>query len=133
VKICLDSNVLVSAFATRGLASDVLRVTLAEHELLVPAVVLAEVLRVLTDKLHVPTSVVALAQQLLESQIMVPRPERPLAVAVRDPDDAWVLASAVAGGADLLVTGDADLLSIAKQSPVPILTPRQFWDQLRAT
>jgi putative PIN family toxin of toxin-antitoxin system len=133
VKICLDSNVLVSAFATRGLAADALRVVLAEHELIVPAVVLEEVERVLREKFQVAPSVLALARQVLESQTVVPRPATVLPVAVRDPADAWVLASAVAGGADLLVTGDDDLLSIAAQAPLPILSPRAFWEQLRAT
>jgi uncharacterized protein len=133
MKVCLDSNVLVSAFATRGLAADALRVVLAEHELLVPNVVLDEVDRVLREKFQVPPPVLALARQVLESQTIVPRPAALLAVPVRDPDDAWVLASAVAGGADLLVTGDSDLLSVAPQSPIPILTPRAFWEQLRAT
>jgi putative PIN family toxin of toxin-antitoxin system len=133
MKVCLDSNVLVSAFATRGLAADALRVVLAEHELLVPRVVLDEVDRVLRDKFQLPPPVLALARQVLESQTIVPRPAAILPVSVRDPDDAWVLASAVAGGADLLVTGDADLLSAAPQSPIPILTPRAFWEQLRAT
>jgi uncharacterized protein len=131
MKVCLDSNVLVSAFATRGLAADALRVVLAEHELLVPRVVLDEVDRVLRDKFQLPPPVLALARQVLESQTIVPRPAAILPVSVRDPDDAWVLASAVAGGADLLVTGDADLLSAAPQSPIPILTPRAFWEQLR--
>jgi putative PIN family toxin of toxin-antitoxin system len=133
MKVCLDSNVLVSAFATRGLAADALRVVLAEHELLVPRVVLDEVDRVLRDKFQLPPPVLALARQVLESQTIVPRPAAILPVSVRDPDDAWVLASAVAGGADLLVTGDADLLSAAPQSPIPILTPRAFWEHLRAT
>jgi len=133
VKVCLDSNVLVSAFATRGLAADVLRVVLAEHELLVPQVVLDEVERVLREKLRVPPAVLAPARQVLESQTIVARPAALLPTPVRDPDDAWVLASAVAGGADLLVTGDADLLGVASQSPIPILTPRAFWEQLRAT
>ena len=133
MKVCLDSNVLVSAFATRGLASDVLRVVLAEHELLVPVVVLDEVERVLREKLQLPAAVLSLAQQVLESQTPVPRPPNVLSLPIRDPDDAWVLASAVAGAADLLITGDTDLLSVAEQSPIPILSPRAFWEQLRAT
>jgi putative PIN family toxin of toxin-antitoxin system len=132
VKVCLDSNVLVSAFATRGLAADVLRVVLAEHELIVPTVVLQEVERVLRDKFSLPPSAWALARQVLESQTLIERPEAPLALAIRDPDDVWVLASAVAGGAELFITGDADLLAVATQSPIPILTPRAFWDRLRA-
>ena len=133
MKVCLDSNVLVSAFATRGLAADVLRVVLTEHELLVPVVVLQEVERVLRDKFALPPGTLVLARQVLEGQTVVPRPEALLTVTVRDPDDAWVLASAVAGGADLLVTGDDDLLVAADQAPIPILTPRAFWDRLRAT
>ena len=133
MKVCLDSNVLVSALATRGLAADVLRVVLAEHELLVPTVVLQEVERVLRDKFAVPPGTIAIAKQVLDSQTIVARPDVPLDVSIRDPDDTWVLASAVAGGAELLITGDADLLAVAKQSPIPVLSPRAFWERLRAT
>lgn len=132
MKVCLDSNVLVSAFATRGLAADVLRVVLAEHELLVPVVVFDEVERVLRDKFQLPPAALSLAKQVLEGQTAVSRPPHLLSLVIRDPDDAWVLASAVAGAADLLITGDADLLSVAAHSPIPILTPRAFWEQLRA-
>jgi len=31
VRVCLDTNVLVAAFATRGLCADVLRAVLTEH------------------------------------------------------------------------------------------------------
>jgi len=133
VKVCLDSNVLVSAFATRGLAADVLRVVLAEHELLVPTGVLQEVERILVTKFALPADSWAIAKQVLESQTVVPRPESLLAIPIRDPDDAWVPASAVAGGAELLVTGEADLLIVADQAPIPILTPRGFWERMRAT
>tara|TARA_Y100000590_G_C15710915_1_gene1010249 strand:+ start:1307 stop:1432 length:126 start_codon:yes stop_codon:yes gene_type:complete len=40
MKVFLDTNVLVSAFATRGLCADVMRVILTEHELLIGEVVL---------------------------------------------------------------------------------------------
>jgi len=42
-----------------------------------------------------------------------------------------VLASAEAGGADLLVTGDQDLLSIAASAPLPIDNPRDCWERMR--
>jgi uncharacterized protein len=37
VRVALDTNVLVSAVATRGICADVLRVVLTEHELVVGA------------------------------------------------------------------------------------------------
>jgi len=51
---------------------------------------------------------------------------------VRDADDARILAEAVAGGADVVVTGDRDLLDLADRSPLRIVTPRVFWELLRA-
>jgi putative PIN family toxin of toxin-antitoxin system len=42
----------------------------------------------------------------------------------RDPDDIPVLATLLAGQADVLVTGDADLLALSSQFPIE--TPRQF-------
>jgi len=133
VKVCLDSNVIVSAFATRGLATDVFRVVLAEHELILPTVVLQEVERFLLKKFALPPDAWTIAKQVLEGQTVIPRPAALLAVSIRDPDDAWVLASAVSGGADLLVTGDADLLVVADHALLPILSPRAFWERLRAT
>ena len=45
-------------------------------------------------------------ESALRQNTIVPVPKHTLAIKVRDPDDAWVLASAVAGGANVLVTGD---------------------------
>ena len=57
-------------------------------------------------------------------------PEKLPDIELRDPDDKWVLASAVVGAADVLVTGDKDLLSSMDAAPLPILTPRAFWESL---
>ena len=49
-----------------------------------------------------------------------------------DPDDDPLLATAVAGGADALVTGDkAHVLALAKVRGVPILSARVFAERLR--
>ena len=44
-------------------------------------------------------------------------------VILADPDDDIVLATAVAGGADAIVSGDAHLLGIGEFRGIPIVTP----------
>jgi len=53
-----------------------------------------------------------------------PASSEPSPVPVRDADDARILADAVAAGVQILVTGDNDLLDVAEESPIPIVSPR---------
>jgi predicted nucleic acid-binding protein len=69
-------------------------------------------------------------EQQLREHTIVPKPAEPYAVRLRDPDDHWVLASAIAGEADVLVTGDRDLLAASVRAPLPILHPRGCWELL---
>jgi putative PIN family toxin of toxin-antitoxin system len=131
VKIFFDTNVLVSAYTARGISSDFVRFVLAEHELLTGEVNLVELHRVLRERFHAPPSRIAAIEAELRAETIVPQPSSPSALPIRDPDDRWVLASAVAGGADLLVTGDQDLLEVAERSPIPIVDPRGCWERLR--
>ena len=131
MRVYLDTNVLVSAFAARGLCADLMRLVLAEHEVLTGEVNLVELRRVLSTRFRAAAAQVDLVEELLRDQTVIAKPAALLPLAVRDPDDAWVLASAVAGQADLLVTGDADLLVLADQSPVAIVSPREGWLRLR--
>ena len=114
MKVFLDTNVLFSAFATRGLCADLLRLVLTEHELIVGEVVIVELRRALAQRVGVPLDVVDEIEQFLRGYSVVPDP-----------------ASAAAGGADALVTGDADLLTAGARFPIPVLTPRQSWRMLR--
>lgn len=132
MKVFLDTNVLVAAFATRGLCADVLRTVLSEHELILGEVVLAEFRRVLSRKLKVPADRIQSAEAVFEGIPVVPKPKKPSALAVRDSSDRWILAAAEVGGADILVTGDEDLLSIAGESLIRIASPRAFWELLRS-
>jgi putative toxin-antitoxin system toxin component, PIN family len=130
VRVFLDTNVLVAAFATRGLCADVTRVVLAEHELITGEVVLVELRDVLGRRIKLPVATIDDILALLRDQEVVPKPRKPSEVPVRDPDDRWILASATAGRADVLVTGDQDLLDVADKAPLPILNPRGFWNLL---
>jgi uncharacterized protein len=131
VKVFLDTNVLISAFATRGLCADLFRLLITEHDVQTGEVNLVELRRVLVERFRASPEQADLAEQLLRDHTVIPQPPEVLSVWVRDPDDAWVLASAVLGEADMLVTGDQDLLSIAAQAPIAIVTPREAWTRLR--
>ena len=131
MRVCLDTNVLFAAFATRGLCADVLRAVLADHELVVGEVLFGELERALRVKLSLPEAQIAAVLAALVTPDPVPRPLEPDPLTVADPDDAWVVATAVAGRADVLVTGDAALLAAAPGAPLPILSPRGFWTWLR--
>ena len=131
MRVFLDTNVLASAFATRGLCADFLRHVLAEHDLIIGEVVLHELRAVLREKLKVPASTVHEIEQLLREQQVIPRPAEPHSLPVRDTSDRWILASAIAGKADVLVTGDSDLLDVASKAPLLLMSPRGFWEMLR--
>lgn len=131
MKVFLDTNVLVAAFATRGLCEDVLRGVLTGHELILGTRVLEELEQVLMGKLRMPPGRVASVTSFLESESLVIDPKKPAAWPKSDPDDRWIAAAALEGGAEIIVSGDRDLLEAAKESPIPIVSPREFWERLR--
>jgi len=131
MKIFADTNVLVSAFTARGLCADLLEVILADHQLMTGEFVLQELHRVLVQKLKVPERKALEVLQFLRKHHIEPIPDEPSGIIVRDEDDRWVLESAIRARADILVTGDKDLLVISKKvSQLKIIAPRGFWELL---
>lgn len=129
MKVFLDTNVLVSRFATYCLCADVIRLVLAEHELITADVVLTELKRVLKHKIQLPGEQIQEILAFLESQTVQPKPISPSSTPVRDEDDQWVLASPLAAKADVFVAGDKDLLDVADGvSGLTITDPRGFWN-----
>ena len=131
MRVCLDTNVLVAAFATRGLCADVLRAVLVDHELVLGDVILAELDRVLKQELGVPEPRRDAVRAALANAIVVPRPASPHPLPLADADDRWIVATAADGRAEVLVTGDRGLLAAAEATPLTILSPRAFWERLR--
>jgi len=130
VKIFLDTNVVVSALATRGLCADLFHAILAEHELVLGETVLDEVQRVLRRKLRVPADTVEEIEIHLRSQATVVKARGERRFKGLDKGDSAVVAEAVAAEADVLVSGDQDLLTLT-EPPVRIVSPRGLWEDLR--
>jgi len=131
VRVCLDTNVLVSAFATRGLSSDLVRLVLLEHDLVIPDCVATELDRILVKKLEVSDDALAAYHRVLARAARTSTPIDFDPVGLGDPDDERVLASALAAEVDVLVSGDRHFLNNADLCPVRVLNPRAFWELVR--
>jgi len=130
LRVYLDTNVVVSALATRGLCADVLQLVLAEHELVVGETMLGELPRALSKKLGLPQETIDETIAFLRRQASVVTTAAAVPLKGVDPADAAVVAEAAAGAVDLLVTGDQGLLT-APGLPIKVVSPRELWDQLR--
>ena len=131
MRVAFDTNVLVSAFGTRGLCADLMRLVLRDHEVVVGERVLLELRRNLAKKLRLPNEAIEQYDAFLRAQaVVVPNAPR-RDVEGLDAADAQVLADAVAGLAEVLVTGDLALQELGAGAPLAILSPRQLWESLR--
>jgi len=132
VRVFLDTNVLASAAATRGLCADVLREVLTSHELLTSAQVLSELKRVLRTKFGVAQDLIDDFISLMREDTVLAEPGQLPTVDIQDQDDLPILSAAISAGADVFVTGDKEILHIGRIEKLAILSPRQFWEKLTA-
>jgi len=132
MKIFLDTNVLASAAATRGLCADVLREVFASHDLFISEQVLNELRRVLMLKFGVGQDLIDDFIQLLQQDSVFAQPSRVPKIKLQDTEDLTILAAAITAGAEVLITGDKELLDLGRVEDMEILSPRQFWEKLKA-
>lgn len=130
MKVFLDTNVLASGLATRGLCTELIERVLNEHKLLVTEPLLRELHRVLLQKFRLPATVASEFVDMLESEGEMGLVAELKGFEFEDPDDIPILASAVGGNADFLITGDKAMLALGEIKGIPILSPRQFWQRL---
>jgi uncharacterized protein len=130
MRVLLDTNVLASAATTRGLCGDVLREVLARHELIVCPQILSELRRVLRDKFRAPAEMIEDVAGLLQECAISSTPGVLPKLGIKDKDDLGILAAAMAGGAEIIVTGDKELLALKRFAGIEIASPRQFWEEL---
>jgi putative PIN family toxin of toxin-antitoxin system len=131
MKVFLDTNVVASATATRGLCADVLRTVIEFHDLVVSEHLVGELRRVLKDKFGAPPDLIADVVWVLGQDTITSDADPLRDLPLSDPADVAIVSSALNGAADVLVTGDKEILDLRRVGSLEILTPRQFWDRER--
>ena len=125
MKLVVDTNVLVAGLAGEGFCRDIVKRRLLAFELFTSQILLNELNDKLRRKFNLnPDDLPLLKIYAAEATIVKPKP-LPESVC-RDPDDDEVLATALAAKAEMILTGDKDLLVLKEFQGVLIISPRQF-------
>jgi len=125
VIVVLDTNVIVTALVAKGLCHEVVVRALGSCRVVTSTPLLDELDHTLRGKFTLGPAAVAFLEQL-RLRVRIVDPVLLRAPVSRDADDDVVLATAVAAGAALIVSGDQDLLVIGRHNGIDIVSPREF-------
>ncbi len=131
MRIVLDSNVIVAAFATRGLCAALFEHCLEHHEVYLCNAMLREITGALRKRIKVPRTIINEVELYLRDNTSLATPAPVSAKVCRDRKDLPVLGCALSSASEYLVTGDDDLLSLRRFEGTEIVTPRQFWEKVK--
>jgi putative PIN family toxin of toxin-antitoxin system len=132
MKVVFDSNVIIAAYAARaGLCHDIFELCLKNHTIFISRTLVLEIKRGLTKKPKLPDTLTAEIIRDLEASLTVIKASDAHCPECRDPDNLAVLGLLAAAQADVLISGDQDLLVLKSFGGVPIITVREFWEKLR--
>ncbi|PIW90762.1 MAG: putative toxin-antitoxin system toxin component, PIN family, partial [Nitrospirae bacterium CG_4_8_14_3_um_filter_44_28] len=130
MRVVLDSNVIIAAFASRGLCSEVFEVCLSGHSIVTSEHILSEVKTNLIKKIRLPESIVKDIMEYLRDEAERVNPSELTDSPCRDKDDNIIIGTALSGNAEFIITGDEDLLVLKTYKGIDIITPREFWSRL---
>ncbi len=125
MRLVVDTNVLIAGLVAEGLCRDIVKRRLPACELFTSRALLDELTEKMREKFGLHPRDWPLLQAYQNEATTVKPVQIPKLVR-RDPDDDDVLATARAAQADIILTGDQDLLVLQEFQGIQILSPRQF-------
>ncbi len=128
MKIVIDTNVYLSAFLTHGLSSRVLDICIDRHEIFISQWIIAEIKDKLRTKFKVKHQDIIRTINFIKSITVKIKPTGNLPNISRDKDDNNILHLAEHINADIIITGDKDLLLLKKFMNTIIINPRDYMD-----
>ncbi|MEF8836195.1 MAG: putative toxin-antitoxin system toxin component, PIN family [Candidatus Thermoplasmatota archaeon] len=129
MRVVLDTNVLISAFFWDGNERQVVfECRTKTYQSVSSPAIIEELNDVLSEKFEVPDNKITnyIQDILFFSEIVFT--EGDLDVIKEDPDDNYILETAVEGGADLIITGDNHLLQLGNYNNIKIKNSSDFLD-----
>jgi putative PIN family toxin of toxin-antitoxin system len=127
MRILVDTNVIISGLIAKGACFEILEDVVYSHTPLITPYILAECREVLLSKFHLSRTTVKSLLHVVERHFKRGTAStKPLNVC-RDPDDNQILADALINKAELILSGDKDLLSMEEYEGIRIIGPKDYW------
>ena len=127
MRLVIDTNVLIAAFLSHGVCNELLEHCVLNHDVVFSKFIFDELKDKLTNKFKFTNQEASAVVNLLKSRCSVVRTQALPSPISRDPDDDNIIATAISGTCDCIITGDKDLLDLKKTGDVLIVSPSQFW------
>ena len=128
MKIVLDSNVIIAAFSARGLCSELFENCILNQQIIISEFILSEIKEKLIKKIKLPQEIVYEIIEYLKNTFSLVEPEFINGSICRDKSDLIIIGTAIAGNAQIIITGDKDLLILKQYKEIKIASPRDFWN-----
>jgi putative PIN family toxin of toxin-antitoxin system len=127
VRVVFDTNIFISAFVIPGSLAEkaILKIIEKEDSLLVSVHTIDEVLSVLSSKFGRDREGLSHVAVTLSELAELVKPARRIKL-FRDEPDNRVLECAIYGKADLLVTGDKEILQLGEYRGVKIISLKEY-------
>jgi putative PIN family toxin of toxin-antitoxin system len=130
MRVLYDTNVLVTILSRREAILVLKRqITEGSIALITSGHILSEVEAVLVERIGLTKQKAKVASKLLARQSVVVAPRNIVRVC-RDPFDDYILATAVVGKAEYIVTADKDLLVLKEYGGIKVITALRFTELL---
>ena len=124
-RVVVDTNIFVSALLRGGVPAKVLQFCIDKDiKFLLSPILGAEILKT-TQRFEYPPEKQERLKYILETHTEKISPTSSLTIC-RDQDDNKILALAIDGKADYIITGDNDLLALGNLQGIPIVKPKDF-------
>jgi uncharacterized protein len=130
--IVVDSGIWISALEFGGTPAAALERVFQTDDLAICAEIEGEILRVLHDKFGRNPQMVQERLRLFLSEAVHAKITGEITGVCRDPNDDCIVECAVKAGAQLIISGDKDLLSLRVYQGIRIVTARQYLDSFIA-
>ena len=131
MNIILDNNVIIAAFASRGLCQSIFELCLDRYSIFISDYILKEIGVNLQKKINMSKSKTDAFLEYLREYSTVLECENLKKPVCRDRNENHILTLAKCTDADYIITGDDDLLTLKRFESTAIVSPRGFWDIVR--
>lgn len=130
MKIVFDSNIYISAFIVPSSQAEkaIFKVIEENVSLMISKEIISEVLRVLADKFNREKEALSRTAVYLSDVATVVKSNRKINILKDEPDNR-ILECAVAGRADLIVTGDKEMLRLKDFEGIKIISLKEYLDR----